>query len=415
MRGIRKRTKRGRTSDDRLRPVRRLRTIGLLALAAVAGGCGSRHTAGLLEDSLADGGARDASEFEDDYDPSKPPPPRPDASGYCGNDIIPTIANPPNLYFVIDRSGSMGDIVEGKSKSTSLEIAVVDLVRRLGARARIGAAVFPGHDPTSSCRPGVEVFPATIGDPLSYIDSGKDGPITLQFASAIHAAPFGGTPTGPTLENLLPNLTTLEGKTYVILATDGGPNCNPDAQCGALTCIPNIEALPGCSQTSRNCCTNETYGRVNCLDATRTVRAVQALREEGIITYVIGLPGAEGDVGTEIYSWLLDEMAVAGGAAREGPPKYFAVDKMSELREMLASIGAEIIATCDYTLERAPKERGKVNVYFDTTIVPRDAANGWDWTGDASLSLRGEACAEVKSGAVGQVQIVVGCPTEEPK
>lgn len=406
---------RGRTRDDSLRPVRRSRAIGLLGLVIALAGCGSRQTSGLLDDSLGDAGIRDGSVFEDDFDPTKPPPPPPDASGYCGNDFIPTVANPPNLYFVIDRSGSMADVVDGQTKATSLEIAAVDLVRRLGARARIGAAVYPGYDGETSCGPGVEVFSATLGDPLSYVDSGKDGPVTLQFAAAIHATPFGGTPTGPTLEKLRPNLTALDGKTYVILATDGGPNCNPDAQCGALTCIPNIEELPGCSQTSRNCCTEETYGRVNCLDSTRTIRAVQRLREAGIVTYVIGLPGAEGDVGTEIYSWLLDEMAVAGGAAREGSPRYFAVDRMTELRGILASIGAEIIATCEYTLETAPKERNRVNVYFDTTVVPRDPVNGWDWTGPDSLTLRGEACDEVKSGSVGHVQIVVGCPTEEPK
>lgn len=403
---------RGRTHGDRLAPVRRLCEIGVIAAIALGTGCGARETSGLLEDTLADGGKRDGAFFDDDFDPNAPPPP--DAGGLCGNEIIPTLIEPPNLYFVMDRSGSMGDIVEGQSKYTSLEIAVVDLVRQIGGRARIGAAVFPSFHPEDSCRPGVEVYPATIGDSLSYIDSGTDGPVTTGFASAIHLTPRGGTPTGSTLESLLPKLAALEGKTYVILATDGGPNCNPDTPCSTLTCIPNIEKLPGCTE-ARNCCTSETYGPLNCLDATRTTRAVEGLSAAGITTYVIGLPGAAGAPGTEIYAWLLDEMALAGGAAREGKPKYFAVNLMSELRDVLGTIGAEVIATCDYTLSEKPSERGKVNVYFDKKIVLRDSEDGWDWTGPASLSLRGKACDEVKSGSVGQVQIVVGCPTEEPR
>lgn len=403
---------RGRTHGDRLAAVRRSSEIGLFAAMMLAAACGARDTSGLLDDSIADGGARDGFVIDDDLE--SPPPPPADAGGLCGNDIIPTLIEPPNLYFVIDRSGSMGDVVEGMSKYTSLEIAIVDLVRRVGARARVGAAVFPSVHQEDSCRPGAEVFPATIGDSLSYIDSGADGPVTIAFASAIHRAPRGGTPTGSTLERLLPTLAKLEGKTYVILATDGGPNCNPDTQCSALTCIPNIEKVPGCTE-ARNCCTRDTYGPLNCLDATRTTLAVEALTAAGITTYVVGLPGAEGEQGTDIYGWLLDEMALAGGAARDGKPKYFAINLMSELREVLGKIGAEIIATCDYTLAEAPEQRSKVNVYFDKEIVPRDPKNGWDWTGPASLSLYGEACEEVKSGAVGQVQIVVGCPTEQPK
>lgn len=393
-----------------MRPFRR--AFGLLALATFAAACGARHPP-LLEGWEGDGGARDGFAFDDDYDPDQPP--APDAAGLCGNEIIPTLTNPPNLYFIIDRSGSMGDVVEGQTKYLSLEMSVVDLVRRIGIRARMGAALFPGFDPDNSCLPGVEVFPATTGDSLSYIDSGADGPVTRAFATAIHRKPRGGTPTGSTLEHLLPSLTALEGKTFVILATDGGPNCNPEAQCGALTCIPNIEKVPGCGEGSRNCCTPDTYGRVNCLDSTRTIHAVRALFDAGIKTYVIGLPGTVGEVGTDIYGWLLDEMAQAGGTARAASPKYFAVEQMSELSEVLGAIGAEVIATCDFTLEEPPSEPDRVNVYFDTKILPKDPKNGWDWTGPASLSLRGKACTEVKSGSVGQVQITVGCPTELPR
>lgn len=392
--------------------MRRFREIALLAVLFVVLGCGERDIPGLLNDWTSDAGAPDRF-IPDDADPNQRPPAQ-DAGGFCGHEIIPTLFDPPTLYFVLDRSGSMSDAVEGLTKYTALEIAIVDLVRHIGARARIGAAAFPAAHPESSCQPGVEVFPVTTGDPASFIDTGKDGPVTTAFAGAIHLAPRGGTPTGATLEELLPHLSNIDGKTYVILATDGGPNCNPDAKCSALNCIPNIENLPGCSG-DRNCCTAETYGSLNCLDAGRTVRAVEALATAGITSYIIGLPGGPDDPGTEIYGWLLDEMAIAGGAAREGSPKYFAIDVMSELRSVLAAIGAEIIATCDYTLAEAPEDPGKVNVYFDHDVIVQDEGDGWYWTGPTSISLAGKACERVKSGAVGQVHIVVGCPTEKPR
>lgn len=391
--------------------MRPLGKVGLIASLVLSTGCSDRDVPGRLNDGIVDGG-QDEFAF-DDEEPNEPPPP--DAGGLCGNEIIPTLSEPPNLYFVIDRSGSMADVVDGTSKYTSLRVAVTDLVRKIGSRARIGATLFPKFDENESCLSGEEVFPTTLGDPLTYLDSGKDGPITSAFAQAINRTPHGGTPTGATLEALFPTLTKLEGKTYVIVATDGGPNCNPKAQCSALTCIPNIEQLPACQDNSRNCCTPDRYGPINCLDSTRTLHAVERLAEAGIKTYVIGLPGASGDPGTEIYAWLLDQMAVLGQTAREGTPKYFAVNHMGELREVLESIGAEIIATCDFTLAEAPEDPYLVNVYLDREVVPQDPKNGWDWTSPTSLSLRGEACDKVMSGGVIQVQIVVGCPTEKPR
>lgn len=388
--------------------MRRLGRVGLIASLPLWVGCSERDVPGLLNDPIFDAG-QDGLLFDDDP-PNEPPPP--DAGGLCGNEIIPTLINPPNVYFVIDRSGSMADVVGGMSKYRALELATVDLVRKLGSRVRIGATLFPKFDENESCLPGEEVFPTTLGDPVT---SGKDGPVTLGFALAISRKPHGGTPTGATLEALLPRLKSLEGDTYIILATDGGPNCNPDAQCSALTCIPNLEELPACQDLSRNCCTPDRYGPLNCLDSARTLRAVERLAEAGIKTYVIGLPGAAGQPGTEIYAWLLDQMAVLGQTAREGTPRYFAVNQMSELSQILEEIGAEIVATCDFTLAEPPEDRYRVNVYLDREVVPQDPENGWDWTSPTSLSLRGEACEKVMSGRVIQVQIVVGCPTEKPR
>src|SRR6185369_9103602 len=58
--------------------------------------------------------------------------------------------------------------------------------------------------------------------------------------------PEGGTPTAAALARALAYYTTGAGKTlkgekYVLLATDGGPNCNADLTCAAATCTVNLD------------------------------------------------------------------------------------------------------------------------------------------------------------------------------
>ena len=63
--------------------------------------------------------------------------------------------------------------------------------------------------------------------------------------------------TAATRSALLPKLSALPGKVIVVLATDGGPNCNPDAMCDIGECQENIEGcVPGetcCADRSRGC------------------------------------------------------------------------------------------------------------------------------------------------------------------
>jgi hypothetical protein len=204
----------------------------------------------------------------------------------------------------------------------------------------------------------------------------------------------------------------LKGRTYVILATDGGPNCNLRASCDAAHCLANIEGVGDCSN-GNNCCDPQdpTYGPSDCLDTEPTKAAIANLLASGISTYVIGLPSS----GTSSYASVLDAMAVAGGTARPSEPFYYAVNAVSELDQVLQSIGATVILSCQFALASVPPEPNKVNVYFDSDVVAQDDTNGWAWISATDLELRGDACAKLKGGRVGQVQIVSGCPTYVPK
>jgi hypothetical protein len=368
-------------------------------------------------------------------------PPSPNAQGFCGNTFLEATSDHPNLYFVIDRSGSMQDFVDGEQKYAAVARAATSLVRSLGPRANIGAAFFPGRAVTQQnpCAVGNEVFPTQPGDALPSGSCG-DGPITRAFAAAISApgGAFGSTPTAATLRVLLPTLAGLSGKTAVILATDGGPNCNDAAACDKAECIPNIEQQ--CQPASVNCCAPAMFGPTACLDRDATRDAVAGLFINRIPTYVIGIPGSAP------YAAVLDELALAGGTARTTEPAYYDVQHLDELDGILAQIGAKVVLSCHLRLESAPPDRGLVNVYLDRDLLTYGSSDGWRWSddvdgglglgaGDAGagadgdvetgaafdaaasdggsleLDLAGAACDELSSGQVQQVQIVFGCPT----
>src|ERR1700690_1818793 len=175
-------------------------------------------------------------------------PPVPDA-GLCGNQVLPTQHDRPNLYFVLDASGSMSDSLDGvNTKYAAAVNAIVNVLEIIGHRVSYGAAIFPVGVPvgdTSSgdnCGlPGSEVFTTQPGDSVTCSINGKMGDVLTKFQSALSHTPNGGTPLSATLTNLKPILKALPGKTAVILATDGAPNCNPNASCDASLCELNLD------------------------------------------------------------------------------------------------------------------------------------------------------------------------------
>ncbi len=315
----------------------------------------------------------------------------------CGCLELTFLRDPPNLYFVLDRSGSMVD----DDKWTTVRIVAMEAIRKLGPRIRVGAAVFPAPL-ASGCVPGVEVMAVRAGDS----PGAQLGTTTRMFIESVNLVALGGTPTAATLRALRPNLTALPGRTYVILATDGGPNCNGTTMCGASLCIPNIEGAGGCALNGPSCCTETTYGPFQCLDESATVSAVASLQAAGIDVYVIGVPGSGP------YASVLNEVARAGGTARSGDPAYYRVDSAgtTAFAAALSEVAAKITATCQFDLASAPPDPGLVNVYLDGKVVPQDPVDGWRLDG-AQVNLLGAACDRVLRGDALDVRVVAGCPT----
>ena len=338
-----------------------------------------------------------------------------DPSGPCGEESIPAVANPPNLSFIIDHSGSMGEelLGSGLSKYENARIALSHVLRALGHRVNYGAAIFPGLDGVSGCEAGDQLMKVAPGDDPSYAREGRTGPRLRDLLQRLTIADVdGGTPVAATLDEMRPILAELEGETFVVLITDGAPNCNRELSCGADECSPNIEGRSvagfACAE-GYNCCepsSQNPAANLACVDSDASVAAVAALSEIGIKTFVLGMPGSEP------YRDLLNAMADVGGRARSGALKYYPVDDTSELEASLREIAASVAITCEIPLDYEPPDADYVNVYFDGSLVEYDPTDGWEWTESGHVLIRGEACAQLSAGDVLEVQILAGCKTE---
>jgi len=335
-------------------------------------------------------------------------------SGPCGEQVIPVVSDPPNLSFIIDHSGSMGEELAGSglSKYENARLALSHVLRAVGHRINYGATIFPGLGGVTGCEAGDELMKVAPGDPASYARDGKTGPRLRDLLGRLSIADVdGGTPAAPTLYKMLDTLSELEGDTFVVLITDGAPNCNDTLFCNAAGCIPNIEGVvtAGIDCTgSVNCCapsTRDPQANLGCVDAQASVDAVQALSDAAIHTFVVGMPGSEP------YEQLLDQMAEVGGTARSGASKYFPVSDIDALEQALTAITASVAISCDIPLDYEPPDRDLVNVYFDDALVEYDPDSGWEWSDDGHVTIRGAACEQLSSGDVLEVQILAGCKT----
>lgn len=329
----------------------------------------------------------------------------------CGDQQIPAISDPPNLYFIVDRSGSMSDPLSGSpySKYQNAGIAISVMLRAVGHRVRYAAGVYPAFLNQDGCAPGLSIFPLTAGDSPRYAAMGENGPVLSELLLRLgNNAPSGGTPTAATLRELEPTILGLGGKkTYVVLITDGAPNCNLALRCGVDMCIPNIEHLSTSGivcDDSFNCCSPKV-GAGDCVDADASEAAVAEYEAAGVDTFVVGMPGSEA------YRSLLNRLAIAGNTARPGNTAYYAVSDTDELSLALRSIGAQVAISCDLPLSETPPDPDLVNVYFDDQVVPKSDTDGWRYSGENSIEFVGATCDTLSAGDVLNVQVLSGCPT----
>lgn len=295
------------------------------------------------------------------------------------------------VYLVIDRSGSMNEpgTNPAMTKWDELNDAVTTALTQYDGAIEFGLLLYPtGQECATS---GPQVPPA--------LDN------LVPIIAALGEEPAGGTPTAAALNNAAASLATMGDAgtpKFVVLATDGGPNCNY-----------GLSANPTCSCThaaAAACCTNAPdpcYAGQYCLDDDHTLAVIAGLAAAGIDTFVIGLPG------TAEYEGLLDEMAVAGQRPQpNADTSYYAASDPDELVAALEAIAVSVIS-CRITLQAAPDLPNGVLVYIDGHQVPRDTThqNGWDYTDEAmtTIELYGQSCETLQDGGEHVVTATFAC------
>lgn len=317
-----------------------------------------------------------------------------------------------NLLIVIDKSGSMAETPSGfgSDKWTAMQSALEASLMAVQEDLALGVDLYPFPD-------GCEV-PSTAAVQVPVEAGSTALPKILDLLDT--TAPSGGTPTAQALARARRYFTNgagvdLEGDRYVLLATDGGPNCNDGLTCSADACTVNLDGQ--CPMAVANCCDSAQAGpgaEAGCLDDAATVQQVERLASAGISTFVVGIPGSEA------YADALDAFAEAGGRTNPGaPPSYFAVNAAGTgaggLTGVLDSITRGLITSCKFQLDSDPPDVGRLNVEIDGEVIPMLGGDGWaldESTDPPTLVLEGATCERVEAEGAQSVVITFGCPTK---
>jgi hypothetical protein len=402
----------------------RPRALLAIACALTASACGAK-TGLRVWDSSVDAGidatpdvpdvvdVTDVSDARDAIEPEE-------AAAVCIPGRFDLERRGAEIMLVIDRSSSMAFSLDGAQDPASMGLPS----RWQVLRDALGAVV-PMFDRTVSF--GAKFYPQVI-NPIDQgnIDALCNGASGIDLEPALGNAmpllsffartrPGGGTPTHDGLLVASNYLRARPGRgtaRYIVLATDGGPNCNAMNPTPIATCV--------CTSSDVNTCRNDPrFGRYNCLDADRTVALVRDVAQPSmpgvtpIPVYVIGMDGSM-TTRPDLLS-VIDDMAVAGGRPRPvvnpGDRRYYSVRNPGDLQGAFQSIVAPL-ARCAFVTPSRPDNPDEIDVEINGRVIRRDAtrAEGWDWT-DANfgeITFFGMACAEASLPAT-QVRARVGC------
>lgn len=348
--------------------------------------------------------------------------------------LVTAIKAKPDLMLMVDRSGSMLKPIDPANPScpagcgtpsspcpsgcptrwSELKGAMNDFLTSSGGVARMGLTPFAGpYDPAnpSQCMPGVVQVDTS---------QSNDVPAELQAnAASINAAigaiqPGYGTPTGNTLKNLsaYAPLSNPDRDDYILLLTDGLPNCNPDNP-NEYTSDPAAQAACKCTEAAA-ACSVPGYTRTLCLDGASTVDQIAALRAKGVKTVVVGF-GAETASGDGPA--VLAAMGAAGGYQLTCPNgldsecaggtcnlgdqtcsnTYYQAGDRAALSAALARLAQTLDPfPCRYTLPLVPTNAKFISVVVDGAAQP-SGDQTWVYVPPQEVDLQGDLCARAQA------------------
>ncbi|WP_338866878.1 adventurous gliding motility lipoprotein CglB [Myxococcus stipitatus] len=370
-------------------------------------------------------------------------------------ETITALASKPNVMMLVDVSGSMTSPVNPSHPSckvdrgdgtmvvcggqlpcptatcptrwTELQAAVPGFLETTGKHVRFGLTTYPESekgDTSDACNASSSLsirkdLPAEEGDAALQLHATSIINVIKGIPNAGTGRPLGGTPTSGSMTFLgnLPSMQDKERKNFVILLTDGLPNCNVNNEYSGRTepvqCKCTIATTPGAPD---QCASTTFYERRGCLDTNASVAAVRDLKEKGITTIVIGF-GAETASGDGPV--VLQAMATAGGFARsctDDPTacgsndtcnpvtglcgrSFYQAGNQTELADALERISKEVRNTepCLIRLKgpQLPSDPKLIVVYVEGERI-LGGSDTWELTGDG-VRFNGATCERIKN------------------
>jgi len=322
-----------------------------------------------------------------------------DTDDVCGEANFEITGNVVDMLIILDRSNSMMPTwpATGPDLWTPMGNAITEVTGLMEGQIEFGLLLFPAitcSGTLDQCQaPTTPQIPIGMADSAQLIADHVGG-------GTSDVGVCGGTPVASSLQAAVSYLPTVDGDNdrYVLLATDGAPNCNE-----SLT-------YP-CECTSDNCDLNA----LNCLDDTNTYSAAADLAAAGYKVYVLGIGGSAA------WATVMEEIA------DQGDGEYYAVADSTDFLDALQSITGGVVS-CEFDLDwdsledDASSDPSLVNFYCkedpsdeigDDNLVGFDegCANGggWDWVDDDTVVFCDGACQDLKDGLCPVVTATFGC------
>ncbi len=342
----------------------------------------------------------------------------------------------PNLWLLVDRSGSMATpdacSAGGGSCQTrlqALQSAMSTFLANSGTVARMALTFFPSDNSCGPANEGAVSLPTPTPDDLNHDQALRDN--ATQINSKIGGiGAVGGTPTAQSVAFVGGQGGLLEDDgrdDFILLLTDGLPNCNPD----------NIYGLCGCAgsnscttdQVARCHCTNAS-GKCNtpsscpgCLDQAGAASQIAALKVKGIRTLVLGFGP---DITNGDAPQTLAAMATAGGGnfrtcksdsdcgSGEKPGEcvvatagnlglcrrqYYKASNATELGQMLAQISGSLrVDPCSFPLTQGLPDSAKTIAVLINGEDVRPGPDTWTYSGNSVVfAPTSQYCIDIKA------------------
>jgi hypothetical protein len=351
----------------------------------------------------------------------------------CGSDMVQSESVPINVLLVVDKSASMnsdpGDW--GQTKWNALHSSLSSALNQVRGVVSWGLELFPTTAgdtaiPTPCSEPEDRCCEMP-GDVELNVPVAPGAPNVTEILNQLNNTdPSGGTPTAVALQRAHEYYVNgagadLTGERYVLLATDGAPNCDAEADCPIDTCTLNLEGEadsacpPPGDPNAANCCASRPEA---CLDDAGTLAQIQELSDSGIQTIVVGIPGSE------LYQTNLEEFATTGGFTKpDGDIGYYEVTQaggVDELRDTFVEITTALVRECELEITQDVPNPNEVNVAVDCVVIPRGEEAGSEsrWFFDdpqdpTTIIISGPICDTIQSEGVDRIDTVYGCPTIE--